>query len=459
MKGDDGLHILLADDEAIVRETLGDYLHDAGHDVETAENGTVALSRLKETDYDVALLDIRMPGVDGLTLLTSARKLRPDTSVIIITGHGSMEVVIDALRRGAADFLKKPVKLHELDAALTKAARLRALNQDKRRLKATIGGLQTATPGLRLKGGLIGESAAMRAVREDIEKVVAARCDTVLITGETGSGKEVVAREIHFSAEPDDSPFIPVNCPAIPESLVESELFGHMRGSFTGASADRAGYFELADGGTLFLDEIGDLSAMAQAKLLRSLETRCVRRVGGAKEISVDVRVIAATNAPLEELVEDGRFRADLYYRLNLFGIHVAPLREHRGDVMPLAQAFMDAYAAPRGLVYEGFSDEARGRLEDYDYPGNVRELKNLVERAAILAGGGRIEAEHVVLGRAPARRAPSAPDDDGDAPASERQRITDALEATNWNRREAAKLIGMPYSTLRYKIKRMGID
>jgi DNA-binding NtrC family response regulator len=285
---------------------------------------------------------------------------------------------------------------------------------------------------------------------------VEAGCETVLICGETGTGKEVVAREIHFQASSDESPFIAVSCPALPDTLVESELFGHARGAFTGAVSNRIGYFEMADGGTLFLDEVADLSPAAQAVLLRAIETRAFRPVGGQKEVRVNVRVIAATNAPLEERVEAGGFRRDLFYRLNAYTIRLLPLRERREDILPLAGHFLSVYARARGLRFEGFSPEAKDLLLEYDFPGNARELRNLVERAAILRRSGQIMPEHLNL--------PGAP---GDAPASpsalpaegqERAFLVRALEAARWNRRQAAKDLGIPYSTLRYKMQKLGI-
>jgi DNA-binding NtrC family response regulator len=282
---------------------------------------------------------------------------------------------------------------------------------------------------------------------------VEAKCETVLILGETGTGKEVVAREIHFLAGPDDSPFIAMSCPAIPDTLVESELFGHRKGAFTGATEDKAGYFELANGGTLFLDEIGDLSPAAQAKLLRVLETRTMRRVGASQEIQLNLRLIAATNVPLEELVKAGRFRQDLLYRLNAFVIQLSPLRERREDIIPLAEHFLSLALLRRGLPVAGFSPPAKELLLNYDYPGNARELRNLVERAAILCRSGMIQPEHLGLPPA-APSAPAGPFSEARAAGSERETILQALQAAKWNRRAAAKALGMSYSTLRYKIK-----
>jgi two-component system response regulator PilR (NtrC family) len=461
------LQILIADDEAIVRSTLGDYLRDCGHGVLEAADGTAALALADEHDVDLALVDVRMPGMDGLTLLDRLHVARPEIAVVIVTAHGNMETVIRALRAGAVDFLPKPVRFRELDAVLEKARQVRALKVDRRHLRETLAGVQTAVSRAS-SATMIGSSAASQQVREHIRRAVEARVDTILVSGETGTGKEVVARLIHESAGGASAPFIPVNCPAIPESLLESELFGHRKGAFTGATEHRAGYFELADGGTLFLDEIGDLSASAQAKLLRVLETRLVRRIGEAREKAVDVRVVAATNADLPERVKQGRFRADLYYRLNVFALELAPLRERRVDIVPLAEHFLAAFCQPRGWTPHGFSDEARQWLLEYDYPGNARELRNLVERGAILTRGAPITPEHLPARKARALSRPPEADeaapavgDAGSGSSDEdlRGRILRALEATRWNRRDAASTLGMPYSTLRFRMRRLGIS
>ena len=293
------LRILLVDDEQIIHETLGEYLVDIGAQVTSLFDGNSAVENIEGADYDLMLVDLRMPGIDGFGLLERVQQIQPEMSVVIITGHGSMDTAIQALRMGAADFLPKPIKLLELDAVVEKALRIRDLRKEKRHLRETIGGIQK-TGGLREGNrALIGVSRATEALRDQIKRGVEADCDSILIEGEIGTGKEVVAREIHFQATSEQSPFIAVSCPALPEALVEAELFGHTKGAFTGAATDRSGYFEMADGGTLFLDEVGDLSPAAQAKLLRVLETRRFRRVGGTKEIEVKVRVVTAINRPL----------------------------------------------------------------------------------------------------------------------------------------------------------------
>jgi DNA-binding NtrC family response regulator len=451
------LNILLADDEDIIHETIGGYLTESGHSVNDVFDGHAALRAIKEDEYDLALVDLQMPGMDGMSLLAKVREMRPEMSVAIITGHGNMDVAIQALRLGVADFLTKPVKLLELDAVLMRIAQFNLLRRDRKRLRETIKGIH-ASEDVRLGNrSFLGTSSATRRVQEQIRQAVDAGCDTILIIGETGTGKEVVAREIHFRASSPECPFIAVSCPALPDSLVESELFGHVKGAFTGATEDRPGCFEQADGGTLFLDEVADLSTSAQAALLRVLETRTLRRIGSSKEITVHVRVIAATNAPLEDLLERREFRPDLFYRLNVYTIHLQPLRQRREDIIPLAEHFLSVYTAPRGLHSDGLSEEAKAALLNYDFPGNARELRNIVERSAILCRSGLILPEHLSLpecsGGITSRPAETEDDD------QERMRILNALEEARWNRRQAAESLGMPYSTLRYKIQKLGIS
>lgn len=457
MTAEKSLWILVVDDEEIVHQTIAPYLRDSSHQVDKALNGAQAIQAIRENDYDLALVDYQMPDRNGIEVLHEAQKIRPELSVVIMTAHGNLDLAVKALRGGAADFLTKPVKFLELDAVLEKAARLHELRKSQRRLRETIQGMQALEDDRSRGRRLIAESPAMQEVKKQIRMAVEANCETILLSGETGTGKEVAAREIHYQADPElTTPFIAVSCPALPETLIESELFGHVKGSFTGASADKPGCFELADGGSLFLDEVGDLSAGAQAKLLRVLETRKVRRIGGAAETEVKVRVITATNKPLEELVESKKLRPDLYYRLNVFNIQLQPLRERRDDIMPLAEHFLSAFAAHSGLRLEGFAAESAELLANYAYPGNARELKNIVERAAILCRASLIQPVHLNL-PAPAAKTSAAigPDDE----TGERSLILSALEKTKWNRGQAAKNLGIPYSTFLYKIKKYGIN
>ena len=454
----EALSILVVDDEEIIRRTLGEYLEDCGHDVTHAEDGRRGLELALERRFDVALVDIRMPRMDGLTLMERAQGSCPDTAFVAITGHADLEVAIEALRSDAADFLVKPVKLEQLDLVLERALRLRDLRREGDRLRATIGSIQRASRARECSWEFLGQGPAARAVRELIEEAAAGCCDTVLITGETGVGKEVVARAIHLALCGESAPFIPVNCPAIPRELVESELFGHMRGAFTGASMDRAGAFELANGGTLLLDEVGELDVGAQASMLRVLETRQFRRVGGTREIEVSLLVVAATNAPLKLALDKGTFRRDLYHRLNLFPIHVPPLRERREDIVLLAEYFCAAFDGNRVQRTTALTSSAADLLVSCDWPGNVRELRNVVERACLRK---RVAGER---GPLDSRYLSHLSNDVGDPPrlaseGDERARLAKALEACRWNRRQAARELGMPYSTLRYKIKIHGLD
>lgn len=452
------LNVLVVDDDKFFRETMVDYLSASGFNIDKTDNGISAIELVESNDYDLVLLDINMPGIDGLTLLPKIQELSPDISVVMVSGAGGMDNVIQALRLGATDYITKPVNHSDLDAAIEKIKRIHLLRKDRAHLRDTIRHMQFSDDGFS-NTNLVGVSSSMNAVREHIDRVIEAGCDTILIRGETGTGKEVVARKVHFLGHSDESPFIAVNCPALPESLVESELFGHKKGTFTGAQADRKGYFELADGGTLFLDEVADLSPSAQAKLLRALETRSIRRVGGDKEIKVNVRIIAASNVPLEKLVEEGRFRRDLYYRLNLYSIEIDPLRDRRDDIIPLAEHFLHSYTVPRGLNIDGFSKEAQEKLVNYNFPGNARELKNLVERAAMLCRSGMIGQECLAVETTCNVRKPAKTEATPVAKGSESEMIRQALEETKWNRRDAAKVLKMPYSTLRYKIDKFGIS
>jgi len=447
------LEILLVDDEEIVHETLGGYLRNAGEQVDDARNGESALQSIKTREYDLALIDLLMPGMEGMAVLRKAVEIRPEMPTVIITGNPGMETAVAALRLGAADYLCKPIKLTELDAVLEKSRQLRSLRNDKRYLPKAARKIPPPAHPPAQRGELVGISPATNQVRRQIHEVVEAGCEMVLITGETGTGKDVTARAIHFQAAAADDSFIAVSCPAFADSLLESELFGHVKGAFTGATEDRAGCFELANGGTIFLDEAGDLSLPAQAKILRVLETRSLRRVGGSQEITVQVRVIAATNVPLEELVQSGRFRRDLFYRLNAYSIHLLPLREHREDILPLAEHFLRNYASTKGRCLEGFDANAASKLREYDFPGNARELRYLVERAAMLCRSGRIRAEQIAL---PVKSAPprsAAPNEE-----QERTLLLNSLEETRWNCRHAAERLGIPYSTFRYKMCRFGI-
>lgn len=451
------MDVLIADDEEIIHKLFQPFLQRLGHGCFHAYDGVEACSQVADRAFDLAFVDVRMPKMDGLELLTRMQAESPETLVAMITGHGELDVAIAALRAGAWDFLNKPLKLDEIEAVLLRAEKISQLHDGQRRLKQAIGGIQSAQALREGTRRLVGDSRATRRIREQIAEAVQMQVDTILITGETGVGKEVVAREIHFQPESEESPFIAVNCPALADTLVEAELFGHARGAFTGATVDRPGYFERANGGTLLLDEVADLSSDAQAALLRALETRTVIRVGGAEERQLNLRVIAATNQALDSAVEDGRFRRDLLYRLNLYAIEVPPLRERREDVVPLAMHFIDLFAKPRALEVQGLTDEAAACLMAYDYPGNVRELRNIVERGCVKAKEGLIDVRH--LGSLTDGYDAAEPHATSSEPADQKSRILAELERTKWNRRAAARNLGYTYAKLRYWMSRYGLQ
>jgi two-component system, NtrC family, response regulator HydG len=377
--------LLVADDDPAVRQSLERALTREGYAVVLAPDGQSALERLQSGGVDLILSDLKMPGLTGLELLREAKAVAPDVDVILLTAFGTVEEAVKAMKDGATDFLTKPFQR----AQLTKVVR-QAL--ERRDLIAQNRALQKRLDDLLRQGNMIGTSPAFRRLMTLVQQVADSSA-TVLIQGESGSGKELVARAIHDRSSRRNGPFIAVNCAALPETLLESELFGYEKGAFTGAATRKEGRFELADGGTLFLDEIADLSPVTQPKILRVLQEGEFERVGGTRTLRVDVRIVTATNQDLATLVRDKRFREDLFYRLNVITIQVPPLRDKREDVPVLAQHFLRVYAAKNNRQLDGFTDEALGCLEAYSWPGNVRELENVVERAVVLARGTRVEA------------------------------------------------------------------
>ncbi len=374
--------ILVIDDEEAILESLADILEDEGYQVITAKNAAEGLQKVKQEQPDLLILDVWLPDQDGLKLLKTLRKESPDLPVIVISGHGTVETAVKAIKLGAFDFLEKPLSYDRVVVTVANALKFRALREENITLKRHLTG-----------PGITGQSQAVLELREAIERV--AQTDaTVLITGESGVGKEVAARMIHTLSRRAEKPFVAVNCAAIPEDLIESELFGHEKGAFTGAVSSKKGKFDLADGGTIFLDEIGDMSLSAQAKVLRVLQEKCFERVGGTKTISVDVRVIAATNKNLTEEIKKGRFREDLYYRLNVIPIHIPPLRERPEDIPLLVEEFLDEFARHSGLGRKKITPEAMEALKRYPWPGNIRELRNLIERLVILSKRDTISLE-----------------------------------------------------------------
>ena len=446
-------NILIVDDDASVSGALRQVFEYESHHVAVAPNGTTGLERLVDANPDVVFLDVKMPGMDGLEVLTRMKDLDSRTPVIMISGHGNIDTAVEATRRGAYDFLEKPLNTARLFVTLRNAL-------DMKGLKRSVESLQTEVES---RYEIVGSSRGIRRMLKRIEKVAPTRA-RVLITGENGTGKELVARAVHRLSDRRDRPFVEVNCAAIPSELIESELFGHMKGSFTGAVGDRAGKFEQADGGTLFLDEIGDMSLAAQAKVLRALEQGVVVRVGGSRSVQVDVRVIAATNKDLAGEIRNDRFREDLYYRLNVVPIELPPLRRRRDDIPMLVKHFTTLMVRTGRASRKHFTDAAISVLRAKEWPGNVRELRNAVERFLILAEGDEIRAEDVRLlsqgGVADtAEELFASPSFADFKDRAERAFIVYKLREHGWNVTETARAVGMPRSNLYKKIHKFGLE
>jgi DNA-binding NtrC family response regulator len=451
-------HILLVDDESALRTVTAERLREREFEVVEAETGEKALELLDEFAFDILITDLHLPGVDGRQVLKAAVDLYPAIVAIVITGYGTLRGALDLGKQGASDFVAKPFQFDELMHVLEKA-------REQRRLATENAYLRSQLEERYQFGGILGRSQPMRALFQLLE-TVARSSSTILVTGETGTGKEVVARAIHHNSERRAHRFVALNCSAIPETLLEAELFGHVRGAFTGAVGSREGRFEQAHKGTIFLDEVGTMSVSLQMKLLRVLQERSFERVGDNQTIKVDVRVIAATNSALSRMVEEGTFREDLYYRLNVIPIELPPLRERRDDIPVLAKHFLDKYA-PGGNTQ--VSQSAMQALMAYSWPGNVRQLENAMERAVAL-GAGRREIESTDLPPELQPRSlplPSAfvelPGDGIDLPAYlasiERDLVHRALERTRGNRNKAADLLHLKRTTLVEKLKRIGAD
>ena len=448
--------ILIVDDEQGIRAALGQLLEFEGYEVRTAANAVDGLADYRRFRPHLVFLDVKMAGIDGLEALRTLREHDPGAIVVMISGHATIQTAVEATQRGAYDILEKPLDTDRILVTLRNALAHLDLHEENTRLRDAVSS----------RFEIVGTSYAVRGVIEKIERVAKTPA-RVLITGENGTGKELVARAIHSQSTRAQAPFVEVNCAAIPAELIESELFGHMKGSFTGAVADRAGKFEQAHGGTLFLDEVGDMSLAAQAKVLRVLQDGVVTRIGGSKPIQVDVRVLAATNKEVEAEISAGRFREDLYYRLNVVPIHVPPLRERREDIPLLIGHFVAQLTGPAGVAPRAMTDEAVTRLSQLDWPGNVRELRNTIERLLILASGPRVTVDDVE--RLVGRRAESGEGGLGsllDVPtfeefkhAAERAYLVAKLRAFDWNVSETARALDMPRSNLYKKIERYGLS
>jgi len=450
--------ILVVDDEKDIRTSLTGILEDEGYQVATASSGVEAIESIHQDIPDLVLLDIWMPGLDGLETLEKLKILFPHITVIMISGHGTIETAVRSTKLGAFDFIEKPLSLDKVLIAVSNALRLRELRVENEELRRVAG----------YEYELIGDSPAIISLREQVMRIAPTNA-SVLITGENGTGKELVARSIHYYSQRRSKPFVTVNCAAIPEELIESELFGHEKGAFAGAPAQKKGKFDLADGGTLFLDEINDMPLATQAKILRLLQERCFERVGGTRLVTVDVRIIAAANKVLEEDVRGGRFREDLFYLLNVVPLKVPPLRERKEDIPVLVPYFATQFYRREACEPKVFTPEALALIAQHNWPGNVRELKNIIERILIMTSTKTISADDIsglfgdsaVRGSAePATCHPWTPGTLREARVEfERDFIIQKLEENDWNISRTAEIIELERSNLHRKIKSYRID
>jgi DNA-binding NtrC family response regulator len=453
-----GNRLLIAEDEPLLRVSMADALRKEGWTVDVAADGVKAAALFEQYLHDVVLADLVMPSLDGMGLLRQVKALQSDTTVVLITAHGSVEKAVEAMREGAADFVTKPFSMAQLMVRLESVCSHRRLQQQNVRLQEQLEGRYSFS-------NIIGKSRKMQDVFWLIREVAGSDA-TVVIQGDSGTGKELVASAIHYNSKRRARPYIRVSCASLPESLVESELFGYEKGAFTGATQRRIGRFEAAAGGTLFLDEIGDLPLSVQAKLLRVLQERQIERLGSNRPIDVDVRFVSASLRSLEEEIAEGSFREDLFFRINTVSIHLPPLRERREDIPLLAEAFLREFSGERGKEIEDISDDALEILDTHSWPGNVRELRNVIERAVVFCRGPRITPEHLPPGL---RDTPPAPPSFVPARQAEPLRraveraeietIRAALAATDGRRNEAAEILGISRKTLWEKIKAYGIS
>jgi len=448
--------ILIVDDEESMREFLTIMLHREGYRVDAVGDGAQAVSRLKDESYDLVISDIKMPRLTGFELLAHLRERHPETMVIMITAFSTTEEAVEAMKQGAYDYITKPFRNEEIRLIVRNALERKSLRQENLALREELGQRYAF-------GSLVGKSKAMQEVFELIRKVATSRTN-VMITGESGTGKELVAKAIHYNSERKELPFVPVNCGAIPENLLESELFGHEKGSFTGAVQQKPGLFEVADGGTLFLDEIGELPPAMQVKLLRVLQEREIRRVGATRNLPVDVRLVAATNKDLEVEVAQGRFREDLFYRLNVIRIPLPPLRERREDIPLLIEHLVRTQGGPEKIRV---TERAMRRLLDYPWPGNIRELQNALERCLVLGQSEEIDESclpvPLLSTGAAASGIPEIPETGLDLDAYlggiEKEILLKALEKCGGVRKRAAELLGITFRSIRYRLAKFGLD
>jgi DNA-binding NtrC family response regulator len=449
--------ILVADDHDALRRGLSLALGTAGHDVEEAGNGNAAIEKLHENYFDVVVSDLKMGGSDGLDVLRTTKTLHPSTSVILMTAFGSVSTAVEAMKHGAFDYVQKPFEIEEMEVKVEKALELKRLRHELDYLRNE---QQESYDFERIVGG----SEALQKVLSVVKKVAKSN-STVLIRGETGTGKELIAGAIHHNSLRSTRNFVKVNCAALQENLLESELFGHEKGAFTGADRQRIGRFEQADGGSLFLDEIGDMSASTQAKILRVLQEHEFERLGGTRTIKVDVRLIAATNRDLPAMVAQGQFREDLYYRLNVVTIDMPPLRERKEDILPLAMWFIRRFGSELKKKLDGCDTEAQKMLMRYNWPGNIRELENAIERAALLAENSMIRADDLRLGdfssngQRESTSVVKIPPTGIALEEIERQALLEALKMSNWVQKDAAELLDISPRVMNYKIKTLNIE
>ncbi len=448
--------ILIIDDEKIQREILTGYLKKKGFHIYSASNGDEGINIARENIIDIILSEYKMPDKTGLEVLEEVKKINPEISFVIITAYGTVENAVRAMRLGAADYISKPVDLDELDILIEKIIERKNLMSENKMLRSQLQDKYKIS-------SVISNSPKMEEVISVAARVAESKA-TVLITGENGTGKEVLAKSIHFISPRKNKPFIVVNIPALSETLLESELFGHEKGAFTGADSMKKGRFELADGGTIFLDEIGDMSVSTQVKLLRVLQEQQIERVGSGETMDIDVRIIAATNRNLEEKIKDGTFREDLYYRLNIVFIKIPPLRERKEDILPLIEFFMDKYAKENKKEKIEISKDAADYLLKYSYPGNVRELENIIERAVVLARGSMITLNDLPMTVKGLSEENQFPDSEGgpltdQVEALEKKLIYDALRQAGGNQTKAGKILGLSERNLRYKLKKYDIN
>lgn len=453
--------ILVVDDEESIREFLDIMLRKEGYEVTLAEDGARAIDLLKKKTFDLVISDLQMPQVTGMELLKHVRDNFPDLLFMMITAFGTTETAVEAMKMGAYDYITKPFKIDEVRIVIGNALKSKNLETENRVLKKELGKENSFQ-------NIVGNSDSMHRIFDLVRRVSQAPTN-VLVTGESGTGKEVVAKAIHYNGPLKERPFVTINCGAIPENLMESEMFGHKKGSFTGAVIDKSGLFEVADGGTLFLDEVGELPLSIQVKLLRAIQERIIRRVGATDDIKVDVRIIAATNRDLEKMVNDGTFRQDLYYRLNVIQIKTPSLRERRDDIPLLANHFLKKYNERLGKNIGGISQEAMEMLKKYDYPGNVRELENIIERTVALEAGSTILPEslppfvNTPSGRKMASSqeieiGPEGIDLDKIIGQIEKELLIKAIHVANGTKKRAAKILNISFRSMRYRVEKYGL-